>query len=60
MKLDSQLAAAQLCYVIHTTLSYQDTKILTLRTLKALAPTSMPYGYKSTNTDPRSYTVQTV
>jgi hypothetical protein len=56
MKLDSQLVAAQLRYTIHTTLRYQNTQILTLRSLKALAPAR----HKSTVTDPLSYTVKTV
>jgi len=56
MKLDCQLVAVRLCYTIHTTLSYQDTKILTVCSLKALAPAR----YKSTVTDPFPYTVKTV
>jgi len=57
MKLDSQSVATQLCYTTNNTLGYQDTNILTLCNLKALAPTSLPYGYKSSNIDPLSYTV---
>jgi len=52
--------ATQLCYTIHSTLGYQDTKILTLCNLKALAPASMPNGYNSTNINPLSYTVKMV